>query len=110
MIRILNNPSLRNRVFRECLLEAEACTPQENEGFQAMLESGKSLPEGVFRTDESAYEFLRIAGGMPTPEEERNLLLALQTRDLKSIRSWVTYFGVISILSIIVGILFWLAN
>ena len=110
MSSILNNASLRERLIREGLLEVEACTSQENERFQSILEAREPLPEGVYRTDESAYEFQRVVGGMPTPEEERNLLMALQTRDLKSIRGWVTYFGVISILGIIVGILSWLAH
>lgn len=110
MSSILNNAALRERLIREGLLEVEDCTSQENVRFQGMLEAREPLPDGIYRTEESAYEFQRVVGGMPSPEEERNLLMVLQTRDLKKIRDWVTYFGVISILSIIVGILTWLAN
>ena len=102
MNSILNNQTLRDRLIREGLLEAEACAPQENERFQGMLEAKEALPEGVFRTDESAYEFLRIVGGMPTPEEERNLMLALQTSDIKTIRGWVAFIGVVILLCLIV--------
>lgn len=105
MNSILNNQTLRDRLIREGLLEAEACTPQENERYQAMLETGDALPDGIFRTNESPYEFLRIVGGMPTPEEERNLMLALQTYDIKTIRGWVTFIGVVILLCLIIAFL-----
>ena len=109
MNSVLNNTSLRERLIREGLLEMEACTPEENERFQDMLEASDALPKEVFRTDESAYEFQRVAGSMPTPEEERNLMMALQTKDIKAIRSWLA-FGVVSLFIILIFVLSLLAD
>lgn len=102
MNSILNNPRLRGRVFREGLLDAEACTLQENERYQALVEAGEALPDGIYPKYETPDEFMRVIGEKPTVEEERNLMLALQTRDIKTIRSWVTYFGIISVISLII--------
>ena len=109
MNSVLNNTTLRERLIREGLLEMEACTPEENERFQDMLEASDALPKEVFRTDESAYEFQRVAGSMPTPEEERNLMMALQTKDIKAIRSWLA-FGVVSLFIILIFVLSLLAD
>lgn len=109
MNSVLNNATLRERLIREGLLEMEACTPEENERFQDMLEASEALPKEVFRTDESAYEFQRVVGDMPTPEEERNLMMALQTKDVKAIRSWLA-FGVVSLFIILIFVLSLLAD
>ena len=105
MYSILSIASLRERLIDEGILGAENCSPEENEQFQALLETGEPLPEGVYPTPESEYEFCRIPDSKLTPAEELNLIEVLKLRRVMTIQKWVSFFGVLTVISLILSTL-----
>ena len=105
MYSILSIASLRDRLIDEGILAAENCSPEENEQFQAMLETGEPLPEGVYATQETEYEFCRIPDSNLTPAEELNLIEVLKLKRVMTIQKWVSFFGVLTVINLILSLL-----
>lgn len=78
---------------------------EEAEGFEELEKNG-SLPEGVYPTTNGtkrAYCHVENTAPDMTGEEIDRLIAMRKANDIHTIRNWVIFFGVITIVGIVIG-------
>lgn len=102
---IESDESFRKKLLDSNLISLQECTDEENERFSALREAGDPLPKGIVTSEDSSTKFVRIVPEDLSPEDELNLFEYLQLKELSKIRGWVTFFGVLTVISLIVGLI-----
>ena len=105
---ILRDADLRERLAKAELITITECTAEENKQYRELTGSKEPLPDGVFR--QLSGSFAQITPACISNAEELNLIEALKTKNVISIKKWVTFFGVLMILSLIGGFIAILAT
>ena len=88
------------------VLKEEPCPEWENRAYRTMLKQGKPLPEGVYKDtnyDDEEAEFYTIQKTGKSEEETSEYLMLKQLEAIISIKKWVTFFGVLTIISLIIS-------
>ena len=89
------------------LVRHEPCSLEENDKYQKMERKDENLPDGISSDEDSAYPiFKKIVTSDLSTEEINNLMMYRQTLYLKSIKSSMIFFVVLSIISLIVSFIF----
>ena len=85
------------------------CSEEENRMYLEMLKQKKELPSGIIRRVESngakLNQFYRVVPLEITPEEMQEYCALKQTKNIQIIKNCVVFFTVLSVLSLIAGIL-----
>lgn len=100
-----NNESFRNHLLDCDLISLQECTDEENEQFLAMVQANKALPDGVMASQDDSAKFVQIIPADLTPGDELNMIEYLKLTELKKIGNWVTFFGILTVVSLIVGLI-----
>ena len=104
MVRELN--TLR---YESNLRQKIDCTPNDNKQYTRMLKDGQAIPEGIFQyKNDQGYviDSFYKAFIPPLSEQEKiEYILLKQNAHLKTINGYMTYFFVISIISLIAGVI-----
>lgn len=92
------------------LVERIPCSTADNEKYAQMLERYESLPNGVFKykADESNHpnSFYTVKDDAILSDSETiQYILLQQNKNLKSIRKCVIFFTVLTIISLVIGII-----
>ena len=77
----------------------------ETSGFEELEKNG-TLPEGVYTTSEgSQTEYCRVESAAPdmTDEEIDRLIQLRKAKDIHTIRNWIIFFGVMSVIGLVFG-------
>lgn len=82
------------------------CSKEENAEILEKIKNNETLPGRVFRMSDSPEKFFRISNDDLTPEEKKELLLFKQLKVQQEIRSWVKFFGILTIIGLILGVIF----
>jgi len=101
---INNNPLLREELQKAGLISIQECTDEENTLFDAMVAANKALPSDVVPSETYLNKYSRITPCDISDSGELNMIVMLLLRHVQSIKNWVTYFGVLSVLSMILTI------
>jgi hypothetical protein len=73
---------------------------EENDAFGKMADEHIELPEGTFQDPHDPIRFYHIEKSDLTQAEVYELLLIRQAQHLHSIRSWVSFFGILIIIAL----------
>lgn len=74
---------------------------------EKLIEDKQPLPEGVYEVKISGNkEFIRVssAAGDMTTEEIRLYIALKQARDIHAIKCWVTFFGIVAVFLLAIGL------
>lgn len=98
---------LRYHKFEFDLLQKVPCTKQENKAYSQILKQGGTLPEGVFahiydNGDISTTEFYTIYEADLSEAEIREYLTYKQLSLIKSIKNYIRFFGILTIIGMVV--------
>lgn len=84
------------------------CTEEENKKYLQMLQEGKTLPDGVYRyinIDETELdEFYVIHESQYTEKEQREYLVLMQYKELKTIRKCAVVLTVLASIAFAIGL------
>ena len=84
------------------------CTKEENKEYREMLKRGESLPDGVYKYEDSLDDelgFYTIYIPEMTSEETKEYILLKQYGELRTIKKCMVFFTVLAILSIVLSVL-----
>ena len=84
------------------MVDCTVCSPAETQEYLTQEAQRKSLPDDVILLDGTAY---KIDPEELSAENEMHLVSVAQTLYLKSINGWLTFFGVLTILGLIGGVI-----
>ena len=101
---------LRSHKFEFNLLQKTPCTKQEKKKYQKLLKDGGTLPEGVFAYDydlgeTSPSEFYTIYETDLSESEIREYLTYKQLSLIRTIKNFVLFFTILTIIGIVIGFL-----
>ena len=99
---IFNKPSIINRLMKAEMVDCAACSEEETQELLQQKAQGKALPDDIILYKDKAY---KIDPEEFSVENEMHLLSVSQTLYLKSINGWLTFFGVLTILGLIGGLI-----
>ena len=115
MNSILNDEKLGASLLRAGLIKRTECTDQENAQFRYLLAQGQPLPNGVYyyesyETNEEGIEqsvpvFFRITPSDLTEADESAMLERLKACEIITIRKWVQFFGILTVISLVGGLI-----
>lgn len=97
--------SFRHRILQSGILTTERCTEEENEQYLALDKAGAALPDEIITSEEYSTKFERIVPSDLSAEEELNLIEYLKLKEIAKIRGWVAFFGILTIIGLICGLL-----
>lgn len=103
------NSQIISELWHYHLLPSEDCTFEECQDFYKRVELREPLPPDVWQIEDTA-RFVRLKDGVPSHEEIQLLLQLRQVRLLKSIRSMVLFFVVLTVLSLLISFLLLILN
>ena len=103
------NSQIISELWHYHLLPSEDCTFEECQAFYKRVELREPLPPDVWQIGDTA-RFVRLKDGVPSHEEIQLLLQLRQVRLLKSIRSMVLFFVVLTVLSLLISFLLLILN
>ncbi len=87
-------------------LKIKTASYKQSEECDKIIEAGDKLPEGIIRyEDEEGVEYFSIEDFGYSEEEKKKLLLYQQASNIKTIKNWVVFFGVLSAASLCGGII-----
>ena len=105
MKSILNDRDVMETLYNAGLLKCESCNELEATEYQQLRSEGKPLPKGVIWAP-NKKTFLKIdPSEFSSREAEQHIVSVAQTLYLKSIKKWLTFFGVLTILGLIGGLI-----
>ena len=91
---------LRNLELELDFSQLTVCTEQEKRECRALIEAGKTLPPDFFHTESG---LCKIAKASLTTDEKQQLIQYRQTVYLRSIKSSLKYFVILSSVGLIGG-------
>ena len=103
------NSQIISELWHYHLLPSEDCTFEECQDLYKRVELREPLPPDVWQIEDTA-RFVRLKDGVPSHEEIQLLLQLRQVRLLKSIRSMVLFFVVLTVLSLLISFLLLILN
>lgn len=95
------------------LMQKINCSDEENEKFASMLKDNQPLPDDVFqyKNDGIGYNnFYRIYSTDLNEQEINEYILYEQLKNIQSIKRGVTYFVVLSVISMFISFLVIIAS
>lgn len=95
---------LRKKLAKAGLITIEECTQEENSQYLELVKAKEPLPIGIYR-GETPDVFIKTIPSEVSDAEEMILLEALKTNNVISIKKWMTFFGVLTILGMIGGLI-----
>ena len=104
MKSILSDQAVLKRLLKTGMLNSELSTDEETVAFRRQDEKGEPLPEGIIWSSKDDA-FIKIDPSELSPENEQHNISVVQTLYLKSINGWLTFFGVLTILGLIGGLI-----
>lgn len=102
-------PEIVSELWNHGLLKTEDCTLQDCQELYQQVLDGEPLPADVWQIGDTA-RFVRLKDGVPSPEEIQQLLQFRQIKLLKSIRSMVMFFFVLTLVALGLGLVILLSN
>lgn len=87
------------------LIEDDLCSEEENKTFRIMEGNNKPLPEGIYRCEENNLAYCRYKNTDLTENEISELLKLYQLNYLKKINAGITFFVVLTIISVTLSII-----
>ena len=103
---------LRSYKYEFDLLQKIPCSKSENKKYKELLENGQELPKGVFRykyfDDSESNEFYTVYEPDLTEQEIVEYLTYKKLEILNTIKNCVVFFTVLTVISLIVYLLFFL--
>ncbi len=102
-------PNVLSELWNHGLMASEDCGFEENQEFYQRVLDGEELPLDVWQIGDTA-RFVRLKDGNPSPEEVQQLLMLRQIRLLKTIRSILVFFFVLTLISLGIGLMVVLSN
>ena len=91
------------------LLQKIDCSPEENQAYLKLVNSGQALPQGVYRYEDEGgmvlNRFYTIYDPQLTEVETAEYIALMQYQELKTIRQYVFFFVVLAIVGIMAGLI-----
>ena len=101
---IFKDTYLRNKLAMAGLITVSECTAEENKQYMELVNAKESLPSGVYR-GEYLRTFIKTTPAEVSDTEELIFIEALKTKNVITIKHWLTFFGVLAILGLIGGLI-----
>ena len=102
---------LKDFYFEELLLQKINCSREDNKKYKKMLKNGEPLPNGVFEYKDGIDEtdgmgtFYTIYKPDLTQEEKLEYILFKQMSMIRTIKSCVVFFTIVTVISMIITFL-----
>ena len=93
--------SFRRKLVSSGLVFLQDCSDAENEQFSAMKRDGKQLPEDIVPDEYEINTFQRITLSDQTPEDDLCIIEYMKLQEVAKIRSWVTFFGALTLIGLV---------
>lgn len=93
---------VKNGLIKKNIIQHE----ETREEYQQLENENKPLPDGVYPTRVDGYrEYCTIENAVPdmTSEEIDRLIAMRQAKDIRTIRNWVIFFGVLAVIGLVGG-------
>ena len=91
------------------LLQKIDCSPEENQAYLKLVNSGQTLPQGVYRYEDvggmELDRFYTVYDPQLTETETAEYIALMQYQELKTIRQYVYFFVVLAIVGIVAGLI-----
>ena len=99
----------RKAKFDVNLLQNIDCSPEDNRQYLELLKNGQALPQGVYRKkDIDGREldlFYTVYDPQLSEKEISEYIELMQYKEIRTIRKCVVFFTVLTIISLILGII-----
>jgi hypothetical protein len=111
MKSVLYDPNVLKQLVDDGMIKCRLCSQQEADAFHEREKQGKPLPHGIFEISVNRKNsYIEVDPLELTPENEQRIQSYLQVANsskqieyLSSIKQWLTFFGVLTILGLIGG-------
>lgn len=93
---------VKNGLIKKDIIQHE----ETREEYQQLENENKPLPDGVYPTRvDGCREYCTIENAVPdmTSEEIDRLIAMRQAKDIRTIRNWVIFFGVLAVIGLVGG-------
>ena len=101
---IENDDSFRNGLLDCGLISLRDCTDDENEKYLAMNQADVTLPDGVIASKDDSTKFVQVLPKNLSSSDELNMIEYLKLKELSRIGGWVSFFGVLTVISLIISL------
>ncbi len=97
---------IRRMYFNNGILQKIDCSSEQNEEYQNIIANGGSLPEGIFSykyyegsdSESESNRFYTVYDGGLTDAEKLEYIYLKQLEQLKSIKTCIIFFGILTLL------------
>lgn len=93
-------------LYENKLITAEMCSPEDQQKYIEMAQEGEELPDNIIHDYLNTYYDV----GDIKPEEVMQMLLMKQLKMQSTIKSYLTFFVVLTVISILAWFIFLASN